>query len=118
MLAMQNGYNGQGFIKYQHRVVEMDGNKIGNDGLRFFKEYVLVCMGGNSQLRTLSLYDTELEGLDALKELKDLITSLHKIEFLNIQSNIIYQLDVLAFKNHCAKVFSDQLRPQKLKILS
>lgn len=62
----------------------MDGNKIGNDGLRFFKEYVMVCMGGNSQLKSLSLYDADLEGMDALKELKELITSLHKIESLNI----------------------------------
>lgn len=85
----------------------MDGNRVGNDGLRFFKEYVMVCMGGNSQLKTLSLYDAALEGVAALKDLKELITSLHKIEFLNIQSNMIYQLDVIAFKTHCAKVFSD-----------
>lgn len=56
-------------------------------------------MLGKSELRHLSLYDNELVGQQALEDIKEIMQMLSKLEFMNIDGNMMYMLDLIALKN-------------------
>ena len=53
-------------------------------------------MFSRGQLKRLSLSSNELAGLEAVHLIRELISELPHLEFLNIQSNGMYLLDVAA----------------------
>ena len=53
-------------------------------------------MLGKSELRHLSLYDNELEGQAAIEDIKEIMQMLTKLEFIDIDGNMMYMLDLIA----------------------
>jgi hypothetical protein len=67
---------GTGFFRMHLRHLDLCSNKIGNEGLKLLKKYVAGVMMGKSQLKHLSLYDNDLEGMSAIEEIRELLTML------------------------------------------
>ena len=88
--------NGNGFIRAQHRNVELCMNKITNDGLKLLKQYIAGTMLGKSQLKNFSLYDNDLHGESAIVDVKELMTVLRNLELINIDGNLFYKIDIMA----------------------
>jgi hypothetical protein len=78
------------------RHLDLCSNKIGNDGLNLLKKYIAGVMLGKSELRHLSLYDNELEGQAAIEDIKEIMQMLTKLEFIDIDGNMMYMLDLIA----------------------
>lgn len=57
-------------------------------------------MLGKSELRHLSLYDNELQGIEAIEDIKEIMCMLRKLEYIDIDGNMMYMLDLIALKNH------------------
>lgn len=88
--------NGNGFIRSQHRYVDLCMNKISNEGLTLLKRYIAGTMFGKSQLKHLSLYDNELAGDVALGDIKELFIVLKNLEFVNLDGNLFSKIDMMA----------------------
>ena len=71
-------------------------------------------MMGKSELKHLSLYDNDLEGQDAITEIKELLTMLRKLEFIDIESNLLFMLDVIALKALVKKTINFDGRAKSL----
>jgi hypothetical protein len=92
--------NGNGFIRSQHRYIDLCMNKISNEGLTLLKRYIAGTMFGKSQLRHLSLYDNELAGDAALGDIKELFAVLRNLEFINLNGNLFYKIDMMALRRY------------------
>ena len=109
--------NGNGFLRAQHRSVDLCMNKITNDGLLLLKQYIAGTMFGKSQLKSLSLYDNELQGESALGEIKELLTVLRNLEYVNLDGNLFFKIDLLALKTHINKKVNQEFdRTSKVTI--
>ena len=109
--------NGNGFIRSQHRYIDLCMNKISNEGLTLLKRYIAGTMFGKSQLRHLSLYDNELAGDAALGDIKELFAVLRNLEFINLNGNLFYKIDMMALRRYVSnKVNQEFDRTNKIDI--
>lgn len=65
-------------------------------------------MFGKSQLKHLSLYDNELQGDAALGDIKELFIVLRNLEFINLDGNLFYKIDMMALKSHVSKKINQE----------
>lgn len=77
-------------------------------------------MLGKSELRHLSLYDNELEGQTAIEDIKEIMQMLTKLEFMDIDGNMMYMLDLIALQKVVKNIinFDGRQKPIHLKIMN
>ena len=84
------------------------------------KKYIAGVMLGKSELRHLSLYDNELEGQTAIEDIKEIMQMLTKLEFIDIDGNMMYMLDLIALQKVVKNIinFDGRQKPINLKIMN